>query len=639
MTGGILGWLILGSLTSLAAIDALAIALRCRPAGRAELALVATAAWFGLVSAPVLVLGYTSALTPGALLAASTALLGGTFVAVVRGRPLREHTREWRDTVVSLARMPLEAVREAARARSVVLVGLFVSAYLIAGGLLLTVFAPNANWDGWMYHEPIVGFALQNHGFSIVPLQMHQAVQATNGYPHLCEAVSLWLVAFTDKTLIELPNDLGAPAMMLALYVLARRFGDRLTAMGWACVLFLMPQAWAQLCQTLIDLDVAFFALTAIHFATRPTLRLSDALCATLAMALVLASKSSGLVMVPPVALLLDVRLLLGPLRARRAATLALVVGGGLLLAGIGAIVPLRNWLAFDNPLWPVTIESPTLGVHWGGLITIKDLGTNKPLPELMQQVYDVPTGGMGDVILRGYGYAVAWVVFPFGLPAALAGLVAAGLERLKLRERSVASNLGVLLVLLVAGIATTPTLNGQSARYNLHLVALLLVALTWLLAGQRWARLRDGVLGAAIALSIVPLFWMRGPGWYWVSTEHPEDILRHPFASRTELERPSFDLLAHQRDQELGPGDLAVFDQDVAFVGALWNFRFSNRVEYVKYESGPQFLAAMSQLSPTWIAVGRSGDARKALEKSPRWEYVGEINHDGDVVFRRKPG
>ncbi|HEY6459985.1 MAG TPA: hypothetical protein VIY73_07525, partial [Polyangiaceae bacterium] len=452
---------------------------------------------------------------------------------------------------------------------SFVLVGLVVVSGILAAALFFTVFAPNENWDGFLYHEPIVGFAIQNHGFAVVPLQAHQAVQAANGYPRLCEAVMYWLVVFTDKTLIELPNLLGAAAMMLAVYVVARRYGDRLTAMGWACVLFLVPQCWSQMCQTLIDADVAIFALVAIHFATRPALRLSDAVCAMVGMALLLASKGSGFVMVPPILLVLVVRLFVGRDRAHPWPVLVTSAAGSLLLVAIGLYVPLRNLAAFHDPFWPITFDSPRFGIRWDGLITIAELGSAKPFGDLVAQAYGIPIGGMEDVIYRGYGYGVVWVLFPVGLLALVAGLVAAFLERVGGREKSDASNLGLVLLLVVAGIVTTPTLNGQSARYNLYLVGGLMVAAVWLLAARPWSRLREGVLAAALTLSIVPLFWMRGRGWYWVSTNFPEDVVLHPLDSRTELARPSFDLLAHQRNTELARGDVAAFDQDVTFIGA----------------------------------------------------------------------
>jgi len=637
MTGGVIGWLVFSLLTALAAVDALGIALRARLAGRAELAMVAAATWIALVAGPVLVLGYANALTPTALIPTSVALLGGVLAWLSRRSGPRAVLHECADAARDLARVPLDALLEAARARSVVFVGLVVAAVILVEATFMTVFAPNEGWDGFLYHEPIVGFAIQNHGFAIVPLQMHQAVQAINGYPHLCEAVMYWLVVFTDKTLIELPNEIGAVGMMLSTYALAARFGDRLAAMGWACVLFLMPHAWSQLCQTLIDMLVAFFAILAVYFATRPVIRIGDAWCAILGMALLLASKGSALVIVPPIALVMAVRLFRQRGRARLAPTIATVAAGAIFLGAIGALVPLRNWSYFRNPLWPVTFESSTLGVHWDGLITLAAQANDAPLRELVATALEPPIGGLGDVNLHGYGYALPWLVIPLGLVAALACLVAAALEVKRWRERSVASNLALVVLLVIAGGLTTPTLSGRSARYNTYLVAGLMAAVTWMLAGRRWDRLRQSVLGGALALSIVPLFWMKGPGWYWVSTTHPDDVLKHPFASRTELARPSFDMLALQRNTELASGDLAVFDQDVTFIGALWNFDFSNRVRYVEYQGAGQFLHALESAAPKWVAVGRDSDARKTIERTGRWELVGSINPDGDVVFRSR--
>ena len=62
-------------------------------------------------------------------------------------------------------------------------------------------------------------------------------------------------------------------------------------------------------------------------------------------------------------------------------------------------------------------------------LITTQELGTDRPLAQLVATALDVPVGGMGDVILRGYGYALAWVVIPLGVIAGGAGLVAGALD------------------------------------------------------------------------------------------------------------------------------------------------------------------------------------------------------------------
>ncbi len=280
------GWLVLTGLTALAALDALGIAVRARPAGRAELGVIASAVFFAFLSLPVLALGYAGWLTPLRLGGVSLTVFAAAFALLARRAGVRALLVESRRAAAGLARMPLDALREAARARSVVLLGLLGAGGVVLAALVLTVFVPNGAWDGFLYHEPIIGFAIQNHGFAVVPLQLHQTAQAINGYPHLCESVGIWFVIFTDKTLIELPNTLAAPAMMLAAYVLVRRFGDRVTSMGWACVLLLVPQAWTQLCQTYIDVEVAFFALAALAFVTRPAYRLRDAVLATLALVL-----------------------------------------------------------------------------------------------------------------------------------------------------------------------------------------------------------------------------------------------------------------------------------------------------------------------------------------------------------------
>jgi hypothetical protein len=56
-----------------------------------------------------------------------------------------------------------------------------------------------------------------------------------------------------------------------------------------------------------------------------------------------------------------------------------------------------------------------------------------------------------------------------------------------------------------------------------------------------------------------------------------------------------------------------------------------------VKFESSRDFVAALDAAAAKWAAVAKEGDARQTLEKSGRWELVGSIYPDGDVVFRRR--
>ena len=251
---------------------------------------------------PVPLLGYTGHLTAPLLAICSGLLFRAAFLASALGRGVRRHLGDTLHHGLAILSLVPDGLRQALRARSVVLVGLVWAAGVIGLSAWLMYLAPSGSWDGLFYHEPMVGLAIQNHGFSVVSLSPIEAVQAVNGYPRRCESVGLWFVIFTDKTFIEIGNTLAAPALMWAFYAIARRFGDRVIAMGWAAVTLLMPAMWTQLATSMIDVEVAFFLLSALYFCTRPRYRARDAVCATLAMLLVTGSKRTALVWVPPLA-------------------------------------------------------------------------------------------------------------------------------------------------------------------------------------------------------------------------------------------------------------------------------------------------------------------------------------------------
>jgi hypothetical protein len=630
------GWLVLALLTGAVALNAVGVAVRVGPSGRAELATVAATAFYGFLATPVLLLGFVGLLTARNLGLVEGLAMAGTFALLVGGRPVRVHLGDCARAFRGLATLPRDALVEAARARSLVLLGVVCAGLLIVHTLLVAVLVPCTSWDGLMYHGPIVGFAIQNHGFAPVPLPPNDTVQATNGYPRVCEAVGVWFTIFTDVTLLELPNVLAAPAMMLAAYALVRRFGDRVTSMGYAAALILMPQAWAQLCQVCIDIQVGFFAVAALYFATRPTLRTRDVWCATAALALLMGSKFSGLSMVPPIALVAYARLIPSSLRRRPLSTLSAIVGGGLALLGIAAAFPLRNWRAFKNPLWPVSFDNARLGIHWKGLKTMAEVVADSPMRPIVDAAYEVPVHGFRDIIDRGYGYGLAWVVIPLGLLAVAIGGAVVAAELLRIKERRWASTLGWVLLLLVVGLFTAPTLSGRNARYNLHLVAGLMAAVAWLFSRQAWARPREGAVATAIVLSLMPFFWTDGFQWAWGMTDDPWAVFLHPLAHHRYLEKPTFDFLAQQRAAELAPGDEVDFDDGIIFIGALWNFDFSSSIRYVPFESEKAFLATIDRRAPRWVAAGNPG-AQAALEHSHCWQLVGKLSPVGEQrVYRR---
>jgi hypothetical protein len=628
-----MGWILLTLLTTAACFGSVGMALETRPRGRAELWIAAGLFFSAMTGVPVLALGYAGVLWPWSLGAASATVSAVVIAVLARRRGFGALIEGCREAVRDLARLPAVAFVESWRARSLAFPGLIVTAAFLVAALVLTYLIEFCRWDDAIYHTPIIGWSIQNHGFAIVDFPK-PGVGGTNGYPRLGEALCLWFVVFTDKSLIELPATLYAPLVMLVTYGLSRRFVDRVCAMGLAVVLLLVPHSWRQFCSTYVDMEMAFFLLAATYYGSREVHRRSDTAMATLAMALAAATKTTWLMFVPPVALAVYVRRLLDrsdPARTRRDDLLAIALSMAAIAVG-GAPCIARNWIHYDNPVWPVAYEVPALGIHWPGIFTPADYRGHDPA---VTEGFDVPKGGMHDVMRHGYGMAVMWVGVPLAALALLAWLLSLARD-LAARRRvgeAVRSFAPVVLPTLF-WLATGP--NFGQPRYNLHVIAAVLVACAWLFRGSAEERLREGAIGAMLALSVIPLFWMGDANP--ASIEEEVERLSHPFATRAFNEHPSFDFLAKQKQAEVGKGDEVVFSEGVAFPGLLWNFDFSNRVDYVPFTGDAAFEEKLEALGTKWVCVGAGSAARKALEGSGRWTLLGRTNPGlNEVAFHRK--
>jgi hypothetical protein len=635
-----LGWLLLLALTAFTAFAALGVTLRAAPQGRAEAGVLATAIFIGLVCAPILALGYVNQLTPALVAMASLVTSAAAFFLSSRGRSPKAHARAIGHLAAGFFRLPIDAFRLVFKARSFVLLGLVGAALTILLSAWITYLAPSESWDGFFYHEPIVGFALQNHGFRMVSLPQNMVVQATNGYPRLCEALTLWFVVFTDKSLIEIGNTLVLPGLMLAVYVIARRYcEDPVPSIGWSAAIVLMPAVLTQTRTSMIDIQVALFLVAAIHFATRPVFRVRDAVAATLCLVLITGAKSSALTLVPPLALVACVRLLITHRKARRRAVLAVIAGGGLVIAGVAALTFVRNWTAFGDPFWPVTFDNARLNIHWKGLVTLAQISPDKPLAALVQQKYQRPVGGIPDIIARDYGYGIPWIVVPLALASLVAAVVTALRRRLAKSPDAKTENLLLVAAIGAVFVVASPSLS--IARYNVQIIAIATVAIAWAAGRLReGTRFHEGAVASTLLLTMIPMVWT---GWFFgTDVKGLSTLLRTSAKDRTTLHFQDFQMpseTARARERELGPGDLVIFTQEMAFPGVLWNQKMSNRVEYLEAKGAPTFLAEIESRHPKWIVVGAASAARSAIvTQTATWEYVGPAcKQDQTVAFRRR--
>ena len=621
-----LGYCVLAVLTALALLGAVAVALRAAPSGRAELGVVTGLAFAALTGAPVLALGYADLLWPLSVALLSIALSGATFYFAAPGANVREKLAACASAGRRLVALPLAAIDEAVVARSGAAFALLGVVALLGVAVVLTWLIDFGGWDEFIYHVPIVGFAIQNHGFRVVDLPLVETGQGINGYPRLAEAHSLWFALFTGRRLIELPSAIFAVPIMLAVYALVRRYADRFVAMGTAMVFMLVPHTWHQLCTTYNDLETGFFLVAALHYATRPEYRVRDAVVALGALALVVATKITWLVFLPPLVLVAWVRLV----KAHRRRAVVVIAGSSAAFAGIASLTLVRNWIHFQDPFCPFGFESQRLGIHWGaGLRAYSSIQNTDPR---LIEGYGPPEGGMHDMIRHGYGMAMMWIEGPLGIAGAVAWVGA--VVRALVRRAKPPWELGPLAFATAACVATTPTL-GQP-RYNMHAIAGVLVFGAWALREEPMTRLREAALGAAIALSMIPFAWIGDANF--TSVQEEMDALQHPLSFPHRGDTNGFDWLVREREDELGPGD-RVFFSDMAFIGGLWNSQFSNVVVWAPYESPAKFVARIDAGDPKWVCVGGGGDARRALERTGRWTLIGRTNRDMDELCYRRRG
>jgi hypothetical protein len=364
------GLLLSAVLNLLAGAASLALALRARLDGRAELGMAAMMIWNFLVMVPVYALGLTHHLSLGPLTLAST-LWFVLVLIVARGHvPPGKFAREVALAALALARLPLDAILLAVRARSLVAVGVVFTLAMLFWTFGCAYLVPSwKQWDALWYHEPMVGLAIQNRGFHFTDLPAGGA-QKINGYPRLCEMTQLWFVIFTDRRVVDMVGHVAAPPLALGVYALSRRYTtDRLAAIAFGCVILLMPATAMLLGSVYVDVHNAAFVVAGVYFATLPRFGWRHGVLTAVCLSLAVASKWMALLPVAFFALFAAIRLL-RQMRTRPLQVIGTLAIGLLLVGGMASTVYLRNWMHFGNPFWPdLKYDSPGWGIHWQGLV------------------------------------------------------------------------------------------------------------------------------------------------------------------------------------------------------------------------------------------------------------------------------
>jgi hypothetical protein len=652
-------------LNILATAAALAISLRAKLVGRSERALSTLMVWNFLVMCPVYALGLTNHLD-----AASLACLSAPFfllvLAVACGRtPVRRFAAELGHSARQIAVLPFEAIAVCARARSLVTVSVVFTFAVLVWGVGCAYLMPSwKQWDALWYHEPIVGYAIQNHGFAFVDLP-GGGIQKINGYPRLGEMTQLWFVIFTDRRVIDLAGYVAAPGLAFGMFLLARRAShDIVLSIAFACALVLTPACIRVIGSTYVDAQNAAFLVAAAAFVTRREFRMRDALLTSVCLSLAIGSKAMAMVPVGVLAVAATIRLLAGA-GGRPWATIGTIASGFLLITGTAATTYLRNWLHFGNPFWPdLKYDNPKWGIHWPGLVEWganqfergeSRIDVNLPRWDFLEALYRIPYSlslPRFDQMWE-YGIGVTWVVVPLaGLSlVALAAAVARDIAGHVARQPDwkVASETKTLVpvaLTLVCILEFSPAL--WSARYQIAAMALALAMVAWLTRRRIFRGVGEGIAGALAAMSIVSFFWMTPRTWLWWSEAmafaripYPEREFTPASAISPKLEAWNGSPVTMEaglaREKELTRGTVLAFSDDFGtYMALFWNNAFSNQALYIP--AGPNYLQRLAKSSATW-AYCATGDPNCRSLSSPEsgWELVGRLDLEGHgSVYRR---
>lgn len=633
-----LGYLELACLTGLAFLAALAISVRIRWAGRAELLVGVTVLTHALITLPTLALGWSNLLYPSTLAVASAAVSLTALALTMVGRKPRILRAEVRAAMVAIARLPYDAFGVALRQPTLVLLGLVSMVGALVWTAWASYLAPSSSWDGTWYHETIVGYALQNHGFEFIKLP--SSLTYVNSFPRVCEMLNLWFVIFTNRRLVEVVNTVMAPTLVLSMYAIVRRYCDRVTAMGWSVVLLLVPAVAFQMRSTYIDLHVASLALAALLFATRVRYRLRDAAVSAVCLALLLGTKYHAWMWVPFIACVQSGRILLNHARSRPLAAWATILGTLGLMAAIAGPQHVRNWTRYHNPFFPIAIDIERAGIHWPGYQKIDDI--RRPFGEALVESYTVHVPGKDycDTKVHSYGMAIPWIVLPIAtiaLPAALFLLLRGRL--FKTRRHDDAGNLlmTVLPVLLTAPLSPALWLG----RYNIHVAAGLIITAAWGASRSRLRRFGEGALGAAIVVSLMFLWWA-DPGLGGLSHALVAGAAQLPPDQRATYDWPMYPVptkTALAREHELRKGVVVAFTDTNTFPSLLWNDHFSNLVVYVPFEGPEAFDRRLVEVNAHWaVAVPGTAEFAALRAASDKWEEIGLMTStEAWTAFRRR--
>lgn len=642
------------ALTALVLVASIVVTRRIR--SRTETVVAASLVFNSLIVGPIYALGFANLLTKN-ILGATTILLSGGIIA---GHWIRGGHRAVLDVpkrFLRLATAPLAGVAGSAKKRSLsTFIGLLT--YVLFFWLLLTAYlAPTwRDWDSLWYHEAIIGFSIQNHGFAKIDLPMH--LQAINGVQRLCELTQLWFGIFAGRQLVDVANVVFMPLQAASMFGLAHRYTkDVAASVACASALVLIPGFLRLVQSTMVDPQSAALLLAAAYFVTHETLDRRRAVYSIIALTLAVGAKIWSIVPVGLLTLILLLRLVRHRKAIGNANAALLALGAAVGTIGMQALTYVRNLVLFQNPFWPiVSYENAKLGIHWKGAIEMsptKRFSLNDPFLVFYEKMLGKPytaTGSHHNWQIDDYGFAWAWVVLPvaafcaalavlrwfFGAWAIRVGFVTT--PEAQARARSAAA----LAIVAAVSIGLSPAVH--IARYHVAALGMLVACICWF-GGRKGPRLAEAAALFACVGSIMMFYWAPRNALYSLVFRPSQlvELAKTPMPKRelTDVGDPPMMLSAVYepigivREQEIKAGDVVGFDH-IDYTALLWNNAYSNKVVWL---SSQDPLGEAERANAKWVYTRGGSTLSSQLSKAKdTWELIGPLERERTgSVYRRK--